>query len=123
MAPAPFVTKKAPAAKTTLLKLVRSTSSTGILAIVPVSCTRSKSGVSAILNRINNPTATSTILSRKGILQPIARKSAFGKDDETILKINDESRSPIGTPNYGQLPKNPRLAAGECSVASSTAPP
>src|SRR6266480_2018073 len=79
MAPAPFVTKKAPAAKTTLLKLVRITSSTGILAIVPVSLTLSKSGVSAILSRINKPTATSTILSRKGILQPKARKPVVGK--------------------------------------------
>src|SRR5437879_13197823 len=104
MAPAPFVTKKAPAAKTTLLKLVRSTSSTGILAIVPVSLTLSKSGVSAILSRINNPTATSTILSRKGIIQQKHRKHVDGKDDATTLKINDESRSHVGTPSDCQLP-------------------
>jgi WD40 repeat protein/transcriptional regulator with XRE-family HTH domain len=49
-------------------------------------------------------TATSTILSRKGILQPKARKPVVGKDDATTLKINDESRSPVGTPSCGQLP-------------------
>src|SRR5436190_22239736 len=104
MAPAPLVTKKAPAAKTTLFKLVRITSSAGVLAIVPDSLTLSKSGVSAILSRLNNPTGTSTILSRKGILQPKARKPVVGRDDATTLKINDESRSPIGRPNCGQLP-------------------
>src|SRR2546430_14797203 len=96
MAPAPLVTKKAPAAKTTLLKLVWITSSTGILAIVPVSLTLSKSGVSAILSRINNPTATSTILSRKGILQPKARKPVVGKDDATRSeerRVGKECRS------------------------------
>src|SRR3989442_14276954 len=104
MAPVPLVTKKPPAAKTRLLKLVRITPSKGILAIVPVSLTLSKSGVSATLSRINKPTATSTILGRKGILQPKARKPAVGKDDATTLKINDESRSPVGTQSCGQLP-------------------
>src|SRR5438067_13471114 len=104
MALAPLATKKSTSAQHTLLKLVRITSSTGILAIAPVSLTLSTSGVSAILSRINNPTATSTILSRKGILQPKARKPVVGKDDATTLKINDESRSPVGTPSCGQLP-------------------
>jgi hypothetical protein len=36
------------------------------------------------------------MLSRKGIRQPIVRKSCFERVDESELKINDERSRPTG---------------------------
>ena len=94
----------------------------GIRTSVLLSWTRLKAGLSMILNRIKSPTPTSMMLSRNGIRQPQARNCSSGRV-ATARKIRLESMSPAGTPIWGQLPKNPRLSAGECSTAIRTAPP
>jgi hypothetical protein len=70
---------------------------------VPVSFTRSNAGVSAIFRRITSPTATSTMLSRKGTRQPQERNCSSGYD-ETAVKSPVAINSPADDPIWGQLP-------------------
>jgi hypothetical protein len=70
---------------------------------VPASFIRVNAGVSAILSRMNNPTAIRMALSRKGTRQPQVRNCSSGKD-ETAVKSPVASKSPAEDPIWGQLP-------------------
>ena len=87
------------------------------------SCSTSslKAGGSAILSRMNSPTATSTMLARNGNRQP--RDERLVEQPEHLVTAPVESSRPIGTPSCGHEEYQPRRSSGACSTQSSTAPP
>jgi len=82
-----------------------------------------KTGVSEMPSRIHSPTATITMLRRKGIRHPQTRN--WSPDNQLKNSTARFARnSPAGPPNCGQAARNPRfLLLRAHSIASSTEPP
>jgi hypothetical protein len=81
-----------------------------------------KTGVSSIVRRIYNPTATSRKLARNGMRHPYERKASSLMLQPVIKNVTGARATVLAPAAAGIIAQKPRLDLGACSDAYSTAP-